>query len=318
MKDKKQPHDDETVPHVILRKSIIDLFLPGLELIKQRLDNDQEVLKSFEIENKSELHEHVERIIEYYKKKQDEDDFARGISFWSLRIIKAGAYAQIRELERKKIELIQANPELLKATVEKIDQVIQTKRDLAESGLLNSLKVPSYLIDLTKASDVAQKKFTLEKQNITEDLNQTFAPYMGLMEITDQELKKRCEGIFKLRIEEKNTHGEDLFDTVIRESATVLENRIKEKAKLPSNSNLSGIKLINNVFSNQKPKLIPIKKDEQNEGIRDLLSGLFAMIRNDSHHNLLQVSDRQALHICGFIDYTLALLEQFQTPKKNS
>lgn len=120
--------------------------------------------------------------------------------------------------------------------------------------------------------------------------------------ISDEELKSRCTRLLKSR-----KH----HDTVFREATTVLENRIKSKARITGR--IDPAPLVDTALNPNLSRAILIFSDEASEqqGFHHLCKGIVLAFRHEAHHNLDDdVSQVDALRFCSFIDILLVMLDR--------
>lgn len=122
--------------------------------------------------------------------------------------------------------------------------------------------------------------------------------------IEDTELQKRCGDIL--------LESSGAFDRVINQATQVLEDRIKQKAKLQS-TNLIGLPLVCKAIHSKLE--MTILKFSDNEDIQDKYSALFkgviGVYRNSTHHGLdYKCTREEALKFCAYIDSLLKEVEK--------
>jgi DNA-binding MarR family transcriptional regulator len=110
----------------------------------------------------------------------------------------------------------------------------------------------------------------------------------------DRTLRKRC---FELILERR-------FDTAIREASLLLESRLRDSI----GSTSWGVSLVNEAFGS-KGKLAHLFCDDgQRQGMRDLMAGTMAIIRNDYAHNFRRPGYAETTALFGFINMLLERL----------
>jgi len=120
--------------------------------------------------------------------------------------------------------------------------------------------------------------------------------------IQDDELMDRCEDILL---------ASSKFDRPIREATVVLEERIRNKAKPPTE--LVGENLVNFAFKEKLSETV-LRVESNNEkdqrGFTQILRGLVPTFRNKTHHHIIKTFSREeAMRVCGFIDVLLRVVD---------
>jgi len=126
-----------------------------------------------------------------------------------------------------------------------------------------------------------------------------------ILVIKDDELRSRCSDLLS---------APGLYDRVIRESTTILEDRIRNKCPhetlarlIPNAVDQSGEKLINKVFSPDHPVLSISTEKPKRIAFHKILVGMISFLRNPYHHHLDETTEWSwAWSIVGFIDRLLA------------
>lgn len=100
------------------------------------------------------------------------------------------------------------------------------------------------------------------------------------------------------------------LDTIVRESVTVVEDRLRTKAGI-RRSDISGRSgLAGKVFNPQSPVLKSSPEPDVQKGVLQLFEGFFLAIANDTHHTLGEYSSSEVVHIAMFSDFLLSVLER--------
>lgn len=133
-----------------------------------------------------------------------------------------------------------------------------------------------------------------ENRKLSEKLRQSNS---ALREITDEVLKKRI-----------GTLLESPLDTMIREAGVVLEDRLRAKGK--AGSDLTGVKLVDDLLTPEKGKLVFSSHYGEQEGVRMLYRGAMQFIRNPPMHKLVEYPENTARLLIRLVDSLLQLLSE--------
>jgi len=126
--------------------------------------------------------------------------------------------------------------------------------------------------------------------------------------VKDSVLKQRCSDLLE---------APGNFDRVIREATTVLEDRIRNKVPhnilatlIPIAKEQTGEKLLNKVFSPDKPVLVVSSEKHERIAFHRMLLGAISYLRNPHHHQLDDTTEWSwAWSTTGLIDRLLADVE---------
>jgi uncharacterized protein (TIGR02391 family) len=108
----------------------------------------------------------------------------------------------------------------------------------------------------------------------------------------------------------KSSYESEDYTTAILNAISYVRDVIREK----SNSELDGVDLINQAFSEKNPKIKVNKLQTKNEkniqkGLRELLTGIYTHIRNPRSHDKYKDTKEDALAIILFINYLLKTID---------
>lgn len=140
-------------------------------------------------------------------------------------------------------------------------------------------------------------------QTMVEDIREFESALTPVLTIKDIELRRRTSDLL-------SAPGQ--YDRVLRESTTILEDRIRGKvpfedlAKIfPNAADQTGDSLINKLFSPNKPVVVYGDRQEQTQLSR-MLGGVLAYLRNPSHHSIdNDVEWSWAWSVVGLVDQLL-------------
>jgi uncharacterized protein (TIGR02391 family) len=101
------------------------------------------------------------------------------------------------------------------------------------------------------------------------------------------------------------------YTNSIIDAMLFLSNMLRDKANLEDD----GVKLINNIFTKQNPKIKVTRLETETDrniqdGIAYILRGLYQSIRNPRHHEKIEDDEVTAKEIILFIDYLLRIIEK--------
>lgn len=120
--------------------------------------------------------------------------------------------------------------------------------------------------------------------------------------IQDDELRDRCEDILL---------ASSKFDRPINQATLVLEDRIRNKAALPTK--LVGEPLVNAAFNESLLKTVlrvASNDSDDQRGLTQILRGIVPAFRNKTHHHVINTFSREdAMRVCGFIDVLLRVVD---------
>lgn len=138
-----------------------------------------------------------------------------------------------------------------------------------------------------------------ENRKLNEKLRETNST---LNEITDEVLKKRI-----------GTLLESPLDIMIREAGVVLEDRLRAKGK--ASNDLTGVKLVDDLLSPEKAKLVFSSHSGEQDGVKMLYRGAMQFIRNPPMHKLVEYPENTARLLIRLVDSLLQLLSEAELQK---
>ena len=232
---------------------------------------------------------------ENIREKHDWDHIRETFSHKSVRYLKAGLLFKQLQLEEN-INKIKSEhggiPDLALTSFE--EQIQHIKKD-SELGFFKNTKPADIFMSILLPKD---------KKTISLDQKTTTLP-LSNFPFVDKELQGRCGSL--LALADTNFETINQYDSVLREAATILENRVKQKTGL---INEFGEILIGKAFNKDKPILRVSTNENAQNGVLLLFKGYTAFIRNEVAHNLVPLTKERTVQLLGFIDYLLSLVEE--------
>jgi Protein of unknown function (Hypoth_ymh) len=119
----------------------------------------------------------------------------------------------------------------------------------------------------------------------------------------DEELKQRC-----LPILGAGATDPMLWDSAVRNAGVVLEDRLRDVGSV-SDLNITGQKLVNDLFGKEGILKSKFTVPSEREGYRDLYAGIIGTIRNPSAHRFIDHSPEEGGAIIMFVNLLLKKLE---------
>ena len=122
----------------------------------------------------------------------------------------------------------------------------------------------------------------------------------------DEALIKRCFPILA-------TGGSDpvLWDSAVRTAGVILEERLRDIGCI-SDPNLTGRRLVSDVFGNNGVLVSKFSVASEREGYRELYSGIVGAFRNPSAHRLIDPSPEEGGALIVFVNLLLKKLEDLR------
>ncbi len=318
---KNQPSDEQTVGDVWFYKKTYQFFQDGLKKLLLKLKEYEALEKQFELEA-SPYREQIDRLqhmidwgeANLAKAATDSHEvFVRGISYGSLRVLKAAGLVQVHDQERKKAELLGIERPIPAVLVQAIDEKLQQTKNLLEQGAMNGLEIGNLwneLASLEETRVMASLPPPVQKSGRKKSSLGLFAvePTRGAVTIIDEELRRRCLALLRA-VEDKV--GNEQLDTVVREMSVVLEDRIRKLGKITSKA--TGPALMSEAFSGTEPRITFSDEPDLQQSAHLLFMGYAGFVRNAVMHSLVKTYTRErVVQLLGFVDYLLFLLTQAQ------
>jgi len=295
------------------------IFQEGLKALLNKIMEFDGLVKELELSESPYEYDkkRIEKMIHYGEKElQKKDDYDEividGVSYGSLRYLKAGIIMLVQKLEDKKNKILQEYDFLPKAVIESLDEKINILRDKAEMGLLNGLSPADIFFDIKKLKYSTQERKSVEKDKMeTYILPEKLLVRTEHLQVLDNELRKRCLRLLK------SEDFKDQLDTVVREMSVILENRIRTRAGIKEK--LTGPSLMGKVFGGDNPILFFSEEKDLQESAHHLYRGYSGFVRNEVMHKIVATFTKdRVIQLLGFVDYLLFLLTQTKKRRAKS
>lgn len=319
----KSPRPDNAVAgDIVFFADSYKFCIDGLKDLKNHLASFENVKKTFELEHSEydELIEYISRIINWAEEKLgpvasgSHHIFEYGVSYGSLRLLKAGGFYRLHQREKQRDDLLAKHTDLPRALLASIDEKTAQFRDWLEQGVMNGLRPAEIFFEVTKRVSEqisGQSKETPQTENA---LKLSTSLYLEKIPIFDMELRTRCLSLlssldYPIKGTESSEKGTQL-DTVVREMSVILESRIRELAGLASES-IEGQELMSRAFSGSNPSLRFSSDPAIQNGAHLLFRGYSGFVRNEVMHRLVHTfTSERVLQLLGLVDYLMFVLTQ--------
>lgn len=229
-----------------------------------------------------------------------------GVSYRSLRYLKAGILCRAFEVERQKSAFLAKNKIVPKSVLRSFDARIEQLRSIAEMGTLSGLRPAEVLFELTEAQSAAGEPSPLPR------LVRAIPPSASdtAVLVVDEVLRKRCIPLLRALDGEG---ARDQYDSIIREMSVVLEDRVREVARYTGNA--SGADLFGITMA-RDPVLIRFSPEKNvQEAAHLFFRGYSGLVRNEVMHRLVESYTRdRVVQLLGTVDYLLYLLSRAEMP----
>ena len=257
--------------------------------------------------------DHLRGMVEWGKEKLAAiGDSARGtitvngVSYGSLRYLKAGVLYRAFEIEKQRSGFLAKNTIVPRSVLRSFDARIEQLRGMSEMGKLSGLRPADVLFELTEAQSAAGDPLPRPR------LVQAFPPAASDSEIfvVDEVLRKRCLPLLRAIDGEG---ARDQYDSVIREMSVVLEDRVREVSGYTGNA--SGGDLLGITMA-RDPVLIRFSLEKNiQEAAHLFFRGYSGLVRNEVMHRLVESYTRErVVQLLGTVDYLLYLLSRAEVP----
>jgi Protein of unknown function (Hypoth_ymh) len=194
-----------------------------------------------------------------------------------------------------------ADPEVPKSMIESIDVRLAELSEKSKIGVFGQATPAPLLMSAPSAVPVDRVAQDPPDQGAGPPAERDAA--RGLR-IIDGQLRERCGDLFSI-FTEKNL--EERYDTVIRETGALVEDRLRAACQAPTST--IGVDLASYAFGGEKPRLVLSSEKAEQEGVHLLFRGFFLWIRNPAGHRLLgKISKERVQQLLAFADYLLGLV----------
>jgi len=215
----KEVNDNQTVGSVWFYIKTYRFFHEGLKLLLTELSRFDEVFKAFELKESpfEDEKRYIQNMIEYgeewlsAKKDEYSEILVHGISYSSLRYLKAGGLLSVRQIEKKKQALIEAQKDIPIKVLQTIDEKIKQMKDMTEQGVLNGLKPAEIFLEIDKIRAIKQDKTTNEIKDVAVREANPIIIETEELQIIDDELRSRCLAL--LNVLEGSENKQNQLDT---------------------------------------------------------------------------------------------------------
>ena len=311
----KQHPDEQTAGSPWFYVETYREFHKGLKIAIQELEKYSSLIQEIELESSPYEQEilRLKRMIEWgeellkdtEKSKFDEITLS-GVSWGSLRYLKAGILLKARQLILKRLSVLAGNRLIPRSVLKTFDERIEQLLNMAEQGMLNGLKPAGIFFEVVPEKQ-PEKNY---KQPLLRN-STTGAKYSSdEVPIVDQALRKRCLSILNA-IEDKGIDNQ--YDTIIREMSVILEDRVREISGYSGKA--SGAELFSAVVAKEPPLIKFSDKEDIQESAHLLFRGYSGFVRNEAMHKLVPSYTRErVLQLLGTVDYLLFLLSTAEVP----
>jgi uncharacterized protein (TIGR02391 family) len=308
-----EPHDNAMYKWLTFGRPAVDVFIKGSELykaellaIREGLNSDPvlaEVLRAGETNRIDEETANVERMLAWLRGRKDEQPgrwhlHLHNVSHLTVRYLKAAAKLYVDDVRQRR-DALASKLGLGGLATEDLDVAIARVEEVLTSPPLQSATPLPLAFLRSRTSDIAPEK-PLEAPPHRERVTEV----ASTIEVLDPDLRKRCVSLLHHLTE---TQAPEQYDSVLRESTTILEDRLRSACGLPNE--LVGQDLVAAAFK-QPPKLKLGDTKSEKEAAKLLFMGAFGFLRNPPHHRLFANLRRErVVQLLGLVDYLLLLID---------
>jgi hypothetical protein len=309
-----QPDDEQGAGSPWFYVSSYKEFHKGLILAQQELEKYSTLVNELELKAspyEKEL-KRIKRMIEWGEehlkgKRQDDDIYINGVTYGSLRYLKAGALLRAQNIIEKRNEVLHKNRFIPQSIVQTYDERIGQLLNLAEQGVFNGLRPANVFFEVSKQAGETNvnEEITLVSSITGDQYNLTEIP------IIDSILRERCLGLLRAVLEEGS---ENRLDTIIREMSVILEDRVRDISGYTGK--LTGVELFSALMAKEPFRIKFSDQKDLQESAHLLFRGYSGFVRNEVMHKLVpSYTKERVLQLLGTVDYLLFVLSRAQVNK---
>jgi hypothetical protein len=313
-----QPQDEQIAGSPWFYVSTYREFHAGLVAALQELEKYSSLVAELELESSPYEKEirRLKRMMEWGKErleqKNEEPAFDEitisGVTWRSLRYLKAGILFRAQQLIEKRREALKQNRFIPRSIIQSFDERIEQLLNLGEQGMLNGLRPADIFFEVLVPLDEGKP----EQPEPTLKSPVTGANYVSLeMPIIDPVLRERCLGLLRAVVE---GGSENQLDSIVREMSVVLEDRVRQVSGYMGK--LTGAELFSALMAKDPLHIkFSAHKDAQ-ESAHLLFRGYSGFVRNEVMHKLVHTyTNERVLQLLGTVDYLLFLLSRAESTK---
>lgn len=304
----EQPTDDQIAGSPWFNTETYKTFQSGLKALLEELMKFEAIANELEIDADPYKIQiiRLERMIDWGEnqlEKAGSRSFVMdsGLSYGTLRYLKAGVLLLAKRLLEKEEEAIQKYENLPLSLLQEYEEKIKQLLNIAEVGMLNGLRPAQIFFE----APIIRKKERIVAKAQKNVEAKAYSIETSEIQIIDSVLRKRCLELLRKLVE---PDFQEQLDIIVREMSVILEDRIR---------NVSGIKgkhgmaLINAAFC-VEPPLIKFSGEKDRQEMAQLLyRGYLGFVRNEVMHKLVpSYSKDRVMQLMGFVDYLLFLLSR--------
>ncbi|RJX28717.1 MAG: hypothetical protein C4525_15855 [Desulfarculus sp.] len=308
----KQPRDEATAGSPWFWLETYKEFQEGLICLLKELEKYTALAASLELESSPYEKEigRLKRMIDWGEKEiaaRERDSSGEitiiGVSYGSLRYLKAGLLFRVSQLLQKRSMVLREHKTVPGSLLETFNQKIQQIINLGETGVLNSLKPADVFFEIAPTQEQSATEIQVLPQisSYTTGQSSSFE-----VPIIDPTLRTRCLSILNAI---DNDKAADQYDILIREISVILEDRVRQLSGYTGK--LSGVQLFGEIMGKVPPKIKFSNDKDLQESAHLLFRGYSGFVRNEVMHGLVPSYTRErVLQLIGTVDYLLFLLSQ--------
>lgn len=307
-----QPSDDSVAGSPWFYVETYLEFQKGLEALLAELEGHRSTVQLLGLTSSPYEKEvnRIHRMVEWGKERLDTNNLlphaevtVNGVTFGSLRYLKAGVLYRAFQVEKQKRCFLAENKIVPRSVLESFDTRIAQLRNMGEMGKLSGLRPTEVLFELLEADE---SKSSPPKAGMQPALPIPNA--IVDVPIVDPILRKRCLTILGAL---EDVGSPEQLDTVIREMSVILEDRVRDLTGFVGRA--SGAELFSATMA-RDPCLIRFsaEKDVQ-EAAHLFFRGYSGLVRNEVVHRLVEsYTKERVLQLLGTVDYLLFLISKAQ------